>query len=594
MNYRYQFEYKRDEIGIAHAWRESADPSMIFFKGKYYIFSSMSLGVYVSDDMAHWENKRLPSELPTLYDYAPDVRVIGDYVYYCASRMNENSHRYRTKDILNGPYEKISDGFPFWDPNLFMDDDGRMYFYWGCSNAEPIFGVELDVETLEPVGTPVTLIEGKPEIFGYERIGENHIKQPLSWQDGEDLLCNFLAREGKKCSDFSDEQINSMRATFRNMPFIEGAWMDKHNGRYYLQYAFAGTEFNIYGDGVYVSEHPLGPFRPQKNNPYSYCPGGFLPGAGHGSTMRDYAGNLWHTASSRISKTHIFERCVSIWPAGFDEDGEMFCNQRYGDWPRKMIIDKKQDPWRAPEWMLLSVGKNMSASSCCTEHPASNAAEENVQTWWEPLTNGIDEWLQVDLGKVYDVHAIQINFADGYTALPCPNGMEKCSKPRFIDDSVYPTRWKLWGSVDGERWDIIEDKSNVETDLFHDFIVRENGIALRYLKLTNMSVPYDQTPCISGIRVFGKGHGSKPEKAEFDAVRVNDLSMKVEIRQKDSCEIALGYNILWGHHPDKLYHSCLSFDNKTEIGALVKDEEYYIRVDAFNENGITEGEVFKL
>lgn len=35
---------------------------------------------------------------------------------------------YRTKDVINGPYEEIKGTFPFWDPNLFIDDDGRMYF----------------------------------------------------------------------------------------------------------------------------------------------------------------------------------------------------------------------------------------------------------------------------------------------------------------------------------------------------------------------------------------------------------------------------------------------------------------------------------
>jgi hypothetical protein len=30
------------------------------------------------------------------------------------------------------------------------------------------------------------------------------------------------------------------------------------------------------------------------------------------------------------------------------------------------------------------------------------------------------------------------------------------------------------------------------------------------------------------------------------------------------------------------------------VGALIKDRETYVRVDAFNENGITEGEVIAL
>ena len=129
--------------------REAADPSMILFQGKYYMFVSMNLSVWVSEDMAHWEAHRLPENLP-LYDYAPDVRVVGEYVYFSASKKGEVCNFYRTKDIINGPYEEIPGTFDFWDPNLFCDDDGRIYFYWGCSNITPLWGVELEPETMRP------------------------------------------------------------------------------------------------------------------------------------------------------------------------------------------------------------------------------------------------------------------------------------------------------------------------------------------------------------------------------------------------------------------------------------------------------------
>lgn len=69
MDYRYQFiqDMRSGEDKIS---REAADPSMILFQGKYYIFASMTLSVWVSEDMVHWESHRLPDSLP-LYDYAP-------------------------------------------------------------------------------------------------------------------------------------------------------------------------------------------------------------------------------------------------------------------------------------------------------------------------------------------------------------------------------------------------------------------------------------------------------------------------------------------------------------------------------------------
>ena len=63
-------------------------------------------------------------------------------------------------------------------------------------------------------------------------------------------------------------------------PFTEGAYMTKHNGKYYFQYGAPGTEFKVYADGVYVSDSPLGPFTYQQHNPMSYKPGGFVQGVG--------------------------------------------------------------------------------------------------------------------------------------------------------------------------------------------------------------------------------------------------------------------------------------------------------------------------
>ena len=337
-----------------------------------------------------------------------------------------------------------------------------------------------------------------------------------------------------------------------------------------------------------MGESPLGPFTLAENNPYSYKPGGFLPGAGHGSTMKDKQGNWWHTSTMRISVNHDFERRVGLWPAGFDEDGELFCNQRCGDWP----MAAEGDPWRDPAWMLLSVGKAVTASSFVPKHEPEKATEENVQTWWRAASNSRDEWLCVDLGKIFDIHAVQVNFADDKLDIRCPGEIRPGSQARYIEEQDYATQWKLEGSSDGERWFMIEDKSDAQTDLSHDLIVREHGFAARYLRLSDMAVPYGQNPCVSGLRVFGLGDGEKPAAPAFTAARTGDLDMTVMISEKPD---ALGFNILFGASPEKLYHSYMVFAaGSHRIGALIKGREYYVRVDAFNEKGFTEGACIKL
>lgn len=629
VNFTYQYQFNQKGKGFILN-REAADPSMILFQGKYYLFPSMTRGFLVSEDLVSW--KLCPLEGLPVYDYAPDVRAVGDWMYFCASRRGENCDFYRTHDPESGEFQRIPGTFDFWDPNLFLDEDGRMYFYWGCSNLTPIWGVELNPDTMERIGEPTVLIVNHMTEYGFERTGENHhydsgkndVLQLL-----KEHMVNLMGYNPEEIQDVTpailaapEEQRPMLEAASSDAPYIEGAWMTKHQNRYYLQYACPGAEYNVYSDGVYVGDSPLGPFTICENNPYSYSPGGFCPGAGHGSTMEDIQGNWWHTSTMRVSVTHKFERRIGIWPAGFDKDGELFCNQRYGDWPY-CITGEKQDPWASPEWMLLSYGKPVSVSS--RELPAyedeaaenresalddaknpENAGEvagnqgaaavvdENIQTWWRAAAEDTCPWVQVDLGQVYLVNAVQINFADdmGFVA-QLPQGAQLAGEPggeRYIEERQFYTRWLLEASENGREWFVIEDKREAETDLPHDLIVIQEGVAARYIRLTITAIPYDVPACISGLRVFGKGNGKAPDRtAQVHALRLQDgMSMQVSWRGN-----AVGYEVLWGHKPEKLYHSYRVFARtELEVRALMANvERYYVRVDAFNENGITEGEV---
>lgn len=586
MEYKYQFIKQGEKVTVS---REAADPSMILFKGKYYLFPSMTAGFLASDNLIDWEYHPLKN-LP-IYDYAPDVRVIGEYIYFSASSNSKSCSFFRTSDPINGEFEEIEGTFPFWDPNLFVDDDGRIYFYWGCSNVTPIYGVELNPEDMKPKSEPMALISGNQSVNGYERNGEHHIA-PRTPEQIEEMAQKYASSLQVDSEEQKEELKNRVRQALGNDPYIEGAWMDKHNGTYYLQYSSPGTEYNVYSDGVYISDNPLGPFTLAKNNPYSYKPGGFIPGAGHGSTMEDRYRNLWHTSTMRISVNHNFERRIGLWPAGFDIDGELFCNQRYGDWPMK-IEQAVMNPWGNPDWMLLSYGKPAIASSFEEGKEASKATDENIQTWWKAASNRTGEWLEVDLKIVSDVHAIQVNFADDQLELSLPEEAKLVGEEmnsRYIDERKYYTRWLLEGSVDGKEYFTIEDKSNAETDLSHDLIVRENGVKARYIRCTVKELPYGKPACISGLRVFGFGEGELPKKATGIQTELeSELDLSVSWEKDD----AVGYNVLWGFAPDKLYHSYMVLgSNEVKVGALIKGQPLYVRVDTFNETGITEGEVY--
>ncbi len=450
-------------------FREAADPTVVLYKGVYYLFASMSGGFWYSDDLYDWKFKETP-ELPA-YDYAPDVRQIGDAIVFSASKRDEPCTFFRCDDLLNKPFEAVSVAFPFWDPDIFQDDDGRTYFYWGCSNSEPIYGLEVDPDTLAPLGDKVSLLGENESDHGWERSGENNVLA--------DPVTPF-------------EKM--MRQYIGTKPFIEGAFMTKHHGKYYLQYAGPGTEYNVYSDGVYVGDTPLGPFTYQKHNPFSSKPGGFITAAGHGSTFQDKYGNWWHIATMRISMNNHFERRIGLFPCFFDEDGTMYCNQDYADYPFALPQGKQNNSSSLePIWMLLSYGKSATASSSQPGHEPNMATDENVRTWWSAAGIGTDEWYQVDLGEAKEVCAVQVNFADHEGIAPemsteDMHREEMGTSFRHIERQVQRTEFLLEHSADGISWAVLTDRRNAGMDCCHDFITLEKPVQARYLRVSNIQL----------------------------------------------------------------------------------------------------------
>lgn len=570
LEYRYQLKQALTGNGV---FREAADPTMLVFQGKYLLFCSMSGGFWYSDDLSDWKFHETP-ELP-IYHYAPDVREVNGQVVFCASHRGEPCRIYRSPDPLNVPFSEVSAPFAFWDPDIFQDDDGRVYLYWGCSSKEPIYGIELDPETLMPIGEKAVMFGENDQVHGWERKGENNQTPPP-----------------KKFRDYM------MRFAVGTKPFIEGAYMTKHDGRYYLQYAAPGTECNVYADGVYIGDSPLGPWHYQSHNPFSSVPGGFMQGAGHGSTFQDLHGNWWHISTMRISVNENFERRIGLFPCDFDADGNLFCNQSFACYPQVLPAGARTDIARtAPAMQLISYRATASASSSQAGHAPALGVDENCRTWW--VADEADEhaWYQIDLGCVKHVRAVQVNFADH--KLPMPPLSKKTAYRdtvgyRIIHVEPQRTAFLLEGSADGENWELLKDTHAEQTDRAHAFFVLEEEKRLRYLRVSHMEIPMGGAPAISGLRVFGCGDGDAP--AQVDALSINRSADGRNIFLSwEVADGAQGYNIRYGIAPDKLYNSWQVFEQTSlDLSTVNAGIPYYIAVDSFNENGVTCGSVFTI
>ena len=524
--------------------RATADPVIVNYKNEYYLFSTNQWGYWWSDDMLKWNfvSRKFLRQWNEGYDElcAPAVGVIGDTMIVFGSTYTSKFTIWMSTNPKANDWKPLVDSFDIggWDPAFFTDDDGRLYMYNGSSNRFPLYGVELDRKTFKPKGTRKEMYLLEQDRYGWQRFGEH------------------------------------MDNTFLD-PFIEGATMNKHNGKYYLQYGAPGTEFSGYADGVVVGETPLGPFTAQ-SDPYSFKPGGFSRGAGHGSTFQDKNNNWWHVSTSIVCVKNTFERRIGIWPAGFDKTDMMYCNTAFGDYPRYLPAYRNNET-AGPDWMLLNYKTPVQVSSTLGAYAANNIADENIKTYWSAATANKGEWLQTELASLSEVRAIQINYAD------------QDVDTKFLGKSsgVYH-QYKISYSVDGKKWTLLVDKSNNQTDVPHDYIELEKPVQAKYIRMENIHMPTGKF-AISGLRVFGKGSGVKPSAVkDFIVLRTEKDKRSAYIKWKPD-DNAYAYNIYYGISPEQMYNCVMVHDfNEYWFKAMDKNKAYYFSIEAINENGVSE------
>lgn len=525
--------------------RATADPVIVNYKGDYYLFSTNQWGYWHSSDMLNWkfnERKFLRPWNKTLDELcAPGVGIVGDTMVVFGSTYTKNFTLWGSTDPKNNKWFPLVDSLEIggWDPAFFTDDDGRFYMYNGSSNTFPVYGVELNRKTFKPIGTRTPMYLLQDWRYGWQRFGEN------------------------------------MDNTFLD-PFIEGAWMTKHNGKYYFQYGAPGTEFSGYADGVVVGNKPLfeGAQITPQSDPLSFKPGGFSRGAGHGATFQDNQQNYWHVSTSIICVKNTWERRIGIWPSGFDKDDVMWCNTAFGDYPLYLPAARKPDGPAGPGWMLINYKKPVTVSSTLAAFNANNAVDENIKTYWSAKTANSGEWIQTDLGNVSTINAIQINYAD--------------QDAEFMGKQTNSYhQYKLLYSLDGKKWNILADKSQNKTDVPHDYIELAKPVQARFVKMINIHMPTGKF-AISGLRVFGNGNGEKPDAVQNLIVLRTEKDKRSAYIKWQPVDHAFAYNLYFGTAPDKLYNCIMVHDfNEYWFKAMDSQKTYYFTIEAINENGVS-------
>ncbi|HET7457083.1 MAG TPA: family 43 glycosylhydrolase [Gemmatimonadaceae bacterium] len=586
IDYKYNFEQLNQGI----SYRSGADPVIVRHGNEYFLFETIAGGYWRSSDLLRWTFVT-PSRWPFEDVVAPAALSVRDTLYLMQSSMEPRPILFST-DPASGRLEFYNRWLPPlpgvqpantpppgapgsvppgpWDPALFHDaSTDKWYLYWDSSNVYPIYGIELDkAKRLTYVGTPTPLIALDPAHHGWERFGRDHRDTTVT-------------------------------------PYVEGAWMTQRGAKYYLQYAAPGTEYNVYATGTYVGDAPLGPFTYAPYNPVAYRPGGFMTGAGHGNTFTDAYGNYWMTGTAWVAVNWNFERRIVLFPAGFDADGQMYADTRFGDFPHRAATRR----WRRPDelftgWMLLSYRKPVTSRSARDSFPASNTTDEDPRTFWLARTAAPNEWLTVDLGRECEVRAVQVNYADYKSGL------------YGSDSSVY-TEFRLSHSPDGVEWSPLADVTGAEgrRDRPNAYVELPAPVRTRYVRYEHVHVGATNL-AISDLRVFGIAPGRRPASPSGVAARRDTADARNATVSWRPVPGATGYNVRWGIGPTKLYQTYQVFADAgappaatvvaanggdapappspssvpltLEIRALTAGQRYWFAVEAFGESGVSE------
>ncbi len=545
------------------SYRSGADPAVVEFRGEYYMFVTRSFGYWHSTDLVNWQFIK-PAQwffegcnAPTAFNYKDSV------IYFAGDPAGYGSILY-SDDPKSGKWTPTASiSYNLQDSELFIDDDGKTYLYWGSSNVYPIRVKELNKnDRMLETGVEKDLINLDEEEHGWERFGENNFHPTL--------------KEG----------------------YMEGASMTKYKGKYYLQYAAPGTQFNVYGDGAYIGESPLGPFTYMKNNPMSFKPGGFTNGAGHGITVKQTNDQYWHFATMALASNSHWERRLCMFPTYFDNEDLMYSDTHYGDYPRF----GPNHPTRAGKhcgWMLLSYKGKTTVSSSLRQIKKSTSnddefeiaemplernengqiisnvlTDENPKSFWVAEANDGNQWVIIEMLKPGKIYAFQLNYHDHESGI-------------YTRTEGLRHRFTIEVSDDGINWKTVVNRSNSYKDSPNAYIPLNQPVNAKFVRYKNVMVP-GKNLALSEIRVFGLGTGKIP-------VKVKNFTVKRETDRRDASfswspvKDAQGYNIRWGIAPGKLYQSWLIYDvNEHFMRCLDRDTPYYFSIEAINENGISE------
>lgn len=465
----------------------SGDVTVIREQGKYYMYCTGG-GAWISEDLLHWSFQRV-ANVPV----APDVVKYNGAFY-----MSGNDGPLFKADNPLGPFTSLGEwkntgGLEAgwngaFDTHIFIDSDNKPYLYFPGRSTSGIYVVPLDPSDLSRFADKPRHLFAFDNQHTWERYGEMNEYADVAW--------------------------------------IEGPWMLKRDGTYYLQYSASGTQWKTYAQGYYTSKSPLGPFTYAPNNPLLRKTEGLVTGTAHGSIVEAPDGQLWQFYTIVLSNPPGGRR-IGMDPIVFDSAGNM--SVRITDTPQWAPgAVPNAGPNRDSGSLPLTINKmramnaRSSFSSQAPGRDAAYAIDNSSGTWWEPAPDDAQPSITVELSpatrfdrvEYFTIDSLRLLFtggrgfggARGRGAAAAPD----TAAPASAASSQSPAfGYKIEVSSDGTAFTTALDQS--QNAIVRNTIFEEVPPATcRFVRLSITRWPRSAPLGVIEFTVFGKPSHSDP------------------------------------------------------------------------------------
>lgn len=467
---------------IGQGGNASGDVTVIREKGRYYMFCTGG-GAWISDDMLNWSFQRVEN-VPV----APHVVKYDGSFYMCGN----DSPVFKADNPLGpytsiGPWKNTPDVKGGWngafDVDIFIDDDNKPYLYYPGRGVSGIYVVPLDPNDLSRFAGPVKHLFGFNSDHIWERYGEMNEYTDVAW--------------------------------------VEGPWLQKHNGIYYLQYSASGTQWKTYAEGYYTAKSPLGPFNYASNNPLLRKTEGLVTGPAHGSIVEGPDGQLWQFYTIVLSNPPGGRR-IGMDRVIFDKYGNMSVTVTdTPQWGPGVVIDAAKANSGSVPVTINKVNAMNALSKFSSQQPGRDAAyavDNSSGTWWEPAPTDSLPALTIELSPATRFDVVQLFNIDG-VRLMFPGGRRSSGRPPAAttaapatpaaappQTSNYTYQYIIDVSMDGKTF--VPALDQTKNTLSRNTIFEEiTPVKCRFVRLTITNWPRTTPLGILEFTVFGKAAG---------------------------------------------------------------------------------------